>query len=156
MGSARANANQALYLAKIVLAAWRDARDAGDIPPATLASAFRPPVRGHLLEAYGWFLLEIMGEELPPDGTVPAGVADLPERPAGKAESGELREFRQMEAEGWLHGLLAPPGAAVQHRGGRDSLAVEVPAQADLADAADWAERLEALFGRMRDSLDEY
>ena len=64
MNAARANANQALYLAKILLGAWRRDSDAAEVADATLRQAYLPAVRTHLVQAYGWFLLEVRGDLL--------------------------------------------------------------------------------------------
>src|SRR5690606_2772142 len=59
MSSPRGQANHGLYLARVLLAAWRRDLAAEDIPASVLAQAVGPAVRGHLLDAYGWFLLDL-------------------------------------------------------------------------------------------------
>lgn len=156
MSSARANANQSLYLARILIGAWRDALDAADIPASTLDQAFLPAVSAHMRDAYGWFLLEIVGEEPPEQGGPPWRVSDLPERPEGKAESGELRECARMEQAGWLAQMLAGEAAADATPASPGNLAHRPATGAGCAEARDWADSLQAVFERMRDSLEEY
>lgn len=156
MSSPRGLANHHLYLGRLLLAAWQREREAGQVPAATLDQAFAPGCHAHLLQAYGWFLLAIVGpEELP--ASPPAGVSELPSQPAGKAVPGEVREFEQLEQGGWLADLLAwqpaLPGAA---RRGPGNLARTVTTSAGPEDFTTWAGELEALFDRMGDSLDEY
>jgi len=151
----RANANQALYLARILLHSWRQARDEQDLPAAALDQAFLPGVRGHLIHAYGWFLLEITGNEMPEDSRAQACCAELPALPPGKAVPGEVREFEQLERDGWLAQLLAEPSAAQQVARTRDNLASPAVEAPDFTQAQEWAERLDATMERMRDSLEE-
>lgn len=155
MNTPRANANQALYLARILLHSWRRCRDEQDFPAAALNQAFLPGVRGHLLHAYGWFLLEITGNEMPEDSRAPACCAELPALPPGKAVPGEVREFEQLERDGWLAQLLAQPSAAPPAARSRDNLASPTVETPDLAQAEEWAKRLDTTMERMRDSLDE-
>jgi len=155
MSSARAQANHKLYLAKIQLVAWRQAVAAQDIPATVLAQAFMPAARSHLVEAYGWFLLAVSGlDQLP--GKPPARCGDLPDVATGKAVPGEIREFEQLEQEGWLAQLLAEPDEALQSTRAPGNLAIAPPVSADCDSVQQWVDRLEALFGRMSDSLDEY
>lgn len=156
MSIARANANQALYLAKILLSAWRRDSDAAEVADASLRQAYLPAVRMHLVHAYGWFLLEVRGEELSAGMAPPAGVAELPEISAGRAVAGELREFQRLEQDGWLASLLAATTAAQSASRAPGNLASPAIALEDLAQASAWADSLESLFGRMRDSLDEF
>ncbi len=155
MSTGRARANHSLYLAKILLAAWR--REWGEevLPQRVLAQAYLPAARQHLLDAYGWFLLEISGASELPDNP-PKNCSELPEPPDGKAEAGEIREFRQLEQAGWLAEIL---------RGDDGGTASAVASAGNLAAAKDyldpehaqaWADALEACFQLMGDSLDEY
>ena len=87
MSSARGQANHALYLARILLAAWRRDLAAEAVATITLTQAFLPAVRLHLGHAYGWFLVEITrpgGLPVQP----PQCVAELPEVADGKAVPG--------------------------------------------------------------------
>lgn len=155
MSTARAQANHKLYLAKIQLAAWREAVAAREIAAATLTQAFLPALREHALAAYGWFLLEVSGAE-PESGRPPRSCGELPAVAAGKAVPGEIREFQRMESDGWLAALLAegdtPTAAARSAR----NLAAAAPELPGLEQAGQWINELEAIFQRMGDSLDEY
>ena len=155
MSSARAQANHKLYLAKILLAGWREAAAEQDVPALTLTQAYLPAVRAHLLDAYGWFLLQVSGSE---QGAVapPHCCADLPEIADGTAVSGEIREFEQLETSGWLAELLAEPAKPGQASRLQGNLAAPSPAQADCEQVQQWVTRLEEVFDRMSDSLDEY
>lgn len=154
MSTPRGHANQALYLANILLDAWRSALAGQQAAASAIDQAFFPAVRLHLLHAYGWFLLEIVDAEPPPDGRPPTRCAEVPPQPAGIAFSGELREFEQLERDGWLGVLLAADGtAAIQARSPGNLAAPS--AGPGVEDAGDWAARLERLMARMRDSLDE-
>jgi hypothetical protein len=155
VSSARALANQKLYLAKIQLAAWRQAMAAQDVPAMVLTQAFLPAARAHLMEAYGYFLLAVSGLEQVP-GRPPASCTELPDVATGQAISGEIREFEQLEKDGWLAQLLAEPDNAVQSVRAASNLAVGSPLSADSASVQQWIDHLEALFARMSDSLDEY
>jgi len=155
MSSARAQANHKLYLAKILLAGWRQAVAAQDVPALTLAQAYLPAVRNHLLDAYGWFLLQVSGSEHWP-ARPPHCCAHLPEIAGGKAVSGEIREFEQLEASGWLAELLAEPSEPAGTARARGNLAAPPPTLADCAQVQQWVTRLEGVFDRMSDSLDEY
>lgn len=153
MGSARGKANHALYLARILIGAWQRDHADGSIAAITLAQAYAPAVRGHLLDAYGWFLLEITRPGALPD-TPPRCLAELPAQAEGKALPGEIREFQQLEREGWIGELLAySPVVAAMPSAGNLAANVSGPTPAD---ATAWADRLQALFDRMGDSLDEY
>jgi Family of unknown function (DUF6586) len=155
MSSARAQANHKLYLAKIQLAAWRQAVAAQDIPAIVLTQAFLPAARAHLVEAYGWFLLAVSGlDQLP--GKPPARCSELPDVAAGKAMPGEIREFEQLEKEGWLAQLLAEPDEGVRSTRAQGNLAIASPVSADSDSVQQWVDHLEALFARMSDSLEEY
>lgn len=156
----RGFANQHLYLARLVVRAWQRDRDEQIVPARTLDQAYAPGVREHLVLAYGYFLNHV----LDPTGTataggVPRSCDDLPPQTAGKSVPGEIREFRQLEQEGWLAQLLAPlPDAAAAPRGARGHDALVVSAAADWPgpeQAERWMQQLERIFERMHDSLDE-
>ena len=66
----RGAANQSLYRARLLLAAWDRARGE-PVPEAQLQGAFYPAVRLHLRQAYGWFLLAV-------SGVAEASAADAP------------------------------------------------------------------------------
>lgn len=159
MSRARARANHKLYLARIVLAAWREALSAQQIPEKTLTQAYSGAVREHLVQAYGWFLLEICQPAELPDKP-PRSCADISSGAEGKAIPGEIREFARLEVDGWLADLLddpdewaktAPRSAAAPSNLARTTM--ELP---DPGSFGHWADQLETLFDRMSDSLDEY
>ncbi len=153
MGSSRGRANHSLYLGRILLGAWR--REAGEesVPAATLSQAYLPAVRAHLIDAYGWFLLEITRPE-PLPAQPPRCTSELPGIAQGKALPGEAREFERLEQSGWLAQMLEETGE-LRVSASPDNLA-SGPAFITPDDAAAWAEALQALFDRMGDSLDEY
>ena len=155
MSSARSQANHKLYLAKIQFDAWRQALAAQQVAATTLNQAFLPAVREHLRGAYGWFLLAVSGLE-DTGSRPPRQCADLPPVPEGKAVPGEIREFRQLEASGWLADLLGDPSVVADTARSAGNLASAVSGVPDTAQAAAWIDQLEALFSRMSDSLDEY
>jgi hypothetical protein len=148
----RGQANHSLYLGRVVLDAWREGLARQDTPAAVLAEAFEPAACDHLVNAYGWFLLHIARPE-PAPAVPPRGCAELPPPAEGKVEAGEIREFRQLE-QGWLGDLLLDRRGPVERRRTPASLAETAPA--DPARVQQWADRLEELFERMLDSLDEY
>ncbi len=173
MSAARGRANHSLYLAKILHRSWQQALAEQNVSPQTLQQAFLGPVCEHLRSAYGQFLLEVTGQQTDPGTTLPRSCDELPAPDPGKAVAGEIREFEQLEASGWLCDLLAPlpsvngvPGVQAGYGDlspakSRDSLArdLSVTAGAHLANWEQvhaWIDELERLFARMRDSLDEY
>lgn len=158
----RGLANHRLYLARLMLSAWERDRAAQSVPAVTLDQAFAPGVREHLIAAYGHFLNHVFD----PAGSVtadplPRCCDELPPQIAGKALPGEIREFRQLEHEGWLAQLLAPlptPGPrSAQGRQPQGALAVSsTAADWPLPEEAEaWCQRLQSIFQRMDDSLDE-
>jgi hypothetical protein len=156
MSAARGRANHGLYLARILLDAWREVLGREEVPAAVLSQAFLPAVRQHLVEAYGWFLLAVMQVEPLPERP-PAGCSELPPVPEGKAVPGEIRELAQLESGGWLARMCQPDSAAAPTGGRRPgNLAVAASAAAGPDEAGQWLRELGALFDRMGDSLDEY
>ena len=153
MGSARGQANHALYLARILISAWRRDLDVESVASLTLTSAYLPGVRRHLADAYGWVLLEITRPGALPDKP-PRRIAELPEIAAGKAVPGEVREFQRLEEAGWIGDMLADQ-ATVTAAASAANLAVAAPL-AGPDQASRWADQLQSLFDRMGDSLDEY
>jgi len=121
----------------------------------TLAQAYLPSVREHVLTAYGWFLLELSGTEQP-GGKPPRGCAGLPDIAAGRAVPGEIREFQQLESAGWLAELLSEGDVPLRAAPMQSNLAVAAPDLASCEQAQQWISNLESLFDRMSDSLDEY
>jgi len=159
VSTARARANHKLYLARIVLNAWSDALAAEQTPAKTLGQAFAGAAREHLVQAYGWFLLQISDPSTLPE-LPPRGCAELPRLADGKAVPGEIREFIQLESEGWIADLLAQSDEWGGARGGAGSSSINLAAAApDMHTPetfARWADQLDSLFERMSDSLDEY
>ncbi|MEM9257330.1 MAG: hypothetical protein AAGA91_17960 [Pseudomonadota bacterium] len=153
MSSARGRANQSLYLARILVEAWEETGRSSTIPDHTLSEAFLPAIRNHLLDAYGWFLLALSGLEEPPETGLPRSSLELPKPPEGKAVPSEVREFAQLEQEGWLRELLAPLVSAPPRARSRGNLAV--PSVGGAEQALAWSEALKAVFDRMGDSLEE-
>ncbi|RLQ22935.1 hypothetical protein DWB85_05700 [Seongchinamella sediminis] len=153
MSSARGQANHALYLANILLAAWRRDLAEESVAAVTLNQAYLPAIRAHLRHAYGWFLLEITRPgALPPQP--PASLAELPGIDAGKALPGEIVEFQRLEAGGWIGDMLADD-TAEESVASSGNLARGAPASGP-EQASQWAGQLQSLFDRMGDSLDEY
>ncbi len=153
MSAFHAQAGHRLYLARLMAEAWQREIEREQVPRSILAQAFEPAICSHLADAYGWFLLEIARPDEPP-AEPPRSVTQLPQTAAGRAAPPELREFERLEREGWLVGLLASRRGAIEAQRPAGSLA-GAPA-ADPALLRDWADRLEALFARMSESLDEY
>lgn len=161
MSSLRGRANHKLYLARILLAGWREALRCERLPALVLSQAYFEPVREHLIGAYGWFLLAVIDADAAP-ALLPRRCADLPRVLEGRAIPGEIAEFRHLEAEGWLAELLREreeiASGSVGDRLSRhpQNLAVVAPALPGPDEVAQWAERLETLFDRMGTSLDEF
>ncbi|QFU76151.1 hypothetical protein EY643_11025 [Halioglobus maricola] len=153
MSSARGRANQSLYLARILLQAWRGDLAAETVAGKTLASAYLPATRAHLANAYGWFLLEIARPGALPSSP-PQSLAELPEIAEGKAIAGELREFQHLEQDGWIGEMLAADTMPVQALS-PNNLAVSA-VESGPEQVETWANLLQQLFDRMGDSLDEY
>jgi len=153
--SRRALANHELYLAKIVLSAWRRDLDKQDIPARTLGQAFHNATREHLVAAYGWFLLSITRADAPTQG-LPRTVEDLPPMPEGRVFPGEINEFRQLEGGGWLGQMLRRTDSEIPGPRQPGNLAFASTDVSGAEQAAGWVTQLEQLFDRMGDSLDEY
>ena len=153
MSSARGQANHALYLARILLAAWRRDLDAQSVAAVTLTQTYLPAVRLHLRNAYGWFLLEITRPGALP-ARPPQSVSELPEIADGKALPGEVLECQRLEHDGWISEMLSDdlPASPSMSAG---NLAQAAPASGQ-EQAVVWADLLLSLFERMADSLDEY
>ena len=156
MSSARGQANQKLYLARILLTAWRDALAAQQLPVQVLTEAFLPAIRQHLGDAYGWFLLEVSGSDAVGQ-PLPHNCGDLPAPAEGKVVAGEIREFQQLETTGWLATMLQTDDAvSLPATRSPGNLASAAPNLIGPDDAEAWLENLAVLFGRMSESLDEY
>jgi hypothetical protein len=153
MSSARGQANHALYLARILIDAWQRDSDARSVAATILSQAYAPAIREHLVTAYGWFLLEVTRPGALPEQP-PRSLSELPDVSDGKALPGEIREFHRLEQDGWIGELLAfSTLAAPVPSAGNLAISVTGPTPAQ---ATDWADRLQSLFDRMGDSLDEY
>lgn len=156
MANARALANQKLYHARVLAAAWRAELAGHNIPATVLTGAFDEPCRTHLREAYGWFLLEILQAE-PLPATPPENCGALPQVAVGKVLPGEIRELAQLEQNGWVADILASGGTGLSARvrsPGNLATAADTPVGPDQVDA--WIDLLQDTFNRMSDSLDEY
>lgn len=153
MSSPRGQANHSLYLARVLLAAWRKGLAAEDIPASVLAQAFGPGARGHLLDAYGWFLLDLQKPAQMP-ATPPHSVAGLAPVAPGKAVPAEISEFARLEREGWLAELLQESGTAPTKRSPLN-LAAPSTHLPDPETLLAQAQLLEDAFSRMADFLDE-
>ncbi len=154
MSSYRAQANHALYLARLLTAGWQRELAAATEPVLALAQAYEPAVCNHLASAYGWFLLEIIQPDPAPE-VPPRSCAELPPLPAGRVVPGEIREFSRLEREGWLADVLRDRRGMVGRGRSVGNLA-QAELTAGAEDCARWADRLQDLFDRMGDSLDEY
>ncbi|MCH1492931.1 MAG: hypothetical protein L7T24_10270 [Luminiphilus sp.] len=155
MGSARGLANHSLYMARILIETWGGMLDRDEGPGSNiLEAAFGPAVRGHLLDAYGWFLLA-MTRTVPLPEAPPHRTDELPNTREGIAEPGEIREYRNLEQEGWLARLQALPerGVARPVPAGRLASSSSRP---HIGDYRDWCEQFDQLFSRMADCMDEY
>jgi hypothetical protein len=149
----RGAANQSLYLARIVLAAWDAERERQRFPEAQITAAFLPAVQRHLREAYGWFLLSVGGVDDAQAGPLPRSTEDLAAPEPGRERAPELREFALLEREGWLADLIS--GRVNRGPVPREGLLGSDRAAPGFAVAARWAEELAATMRRMDDFLAE-
>ena len=167
MSNARARANQKLYHAKILIEAWRADLQREQLSSGVLEGAFGEAICNHLGAAYGWFLLEVaQPEEIPRQ--LPRSCSELPPVAEGLKTAPEILEFTQLEREPWLQRLLPSPAtaSAYDERAGAlpaslaaapRSLAMVATDQNFDPDAALAIHgKLQRLFDRMADSLDEY
>ena len=154
MSSARARANHALYLARIVVASWREVLAREEVAAATVAQAFHGGACDHLADAYGWFLLEIVGSATLPDRP-PRCCDELPAMEQGRAIPAEIGEFRQLESRGWLGDMLAGRESSAPAKRQQSSLALASSTLPNPDQVEQWSQQLEALFDRMGDFLDE-
>lgn len=152
----RGRANHHLYLARLLLDSWEAQRAAGAAPADILDAAHAPGVREQLLAAYGWYLLAVLDPTGDLEGPPPRCCAELPAPPAGKALPAEVREFAQLEREGWLAGLLAPLPAALPARSRvPGNLLAAEQGMPDPVQARSWHRELSTTLARMNDSLEE-
>ena len=153
MSQAQSYANHSMYMASIVLTAWDSAMKASAVAAPALDAAFAPAVRLHLLDAYGWQLLacnRVTGLPLNP----PHCVAAMPLLADGIEVAPEVKEFRLLEAGGWLAELqkeIAPGLAPIVPA---HVLAVE-RTRFNYATATDCFRELERLMDRVSGDIDE-
>lgn len=144
-------ANQHLYSANILLAAWRRTLAEQEAPAAQVNQAFAGAVQARLLDGYGWLLLTACRIRQAPERP-PHSVDDLPPLPAGLVRPAEVQACAQLEMDGWLAALKKrlPDSPSVRRAG---SLAQEV----DLAieQFIDWSQQLELLSQQIADNVDE-
>lgn len=153
MSSARGQANHHLYLARLLLEAWQQARAAGELRGTLVDQAWAPAVRLHLQRAWGWFLLALaQPAQLPP--SLPDCVDALPAPPLGRSLPAELEECRQLESSPWLAPYLheSAPGEPAPARVG---LAVSVDPASDPEALAATLDRLRDTFDRLGSFVDE-
>lgn len=153
MASTRGQANQSLYLAKLLISGWDSAVRQESLPEQLLTQAYLPGVKEHLVNAYGWFLVEISCPTAAPL-KAPRCCADLPDVALGKAVPPEIRECQQLEQDGWLEQILADDSLAVVQRSPGNLVTSVTNDGPQLASS--WVDALHKLFDRMADSLDEY
>jgi len=159
LSSPRGLANHSLYLARIQLAAWRAELEREIIPAATLNQAFAPAACDHLKRAYGWFLLTLSGHA-DTSTAPPQCCSELPDIATGKALPAEIKEFAQLEKEGWLADLLSVhitvPSQYRPVPGRIGNLAVPTSGSPSVTEVTAYADQLDAHMARMSNSLDEY
>ncbi len=154
MSNARGLANHSLYMAKLLIESWQRDQGRNDCVSGAIDAAFAPSVRGHLLDAYGWFLLAMMRVTTLPEQP-PHRVADLPSAGPGIATPGEVIEYEHLETYGWLARLQAPLPTGLPKRPKGPVLA-SAGMYPHIGDYQEWIDTFERLFDRMSDSLDEY
>ena len=161
MSTARAQANQKLYHARILINSWRSALDEQEVASRVLEQAFGIAICDHLAGAYGWFLLEVaQPAQMPPNP--PRCCADLPVTAQDKEIAPEILEFQKLETQPWLAQIInrvsMSSGRATGDSQPRSSqsLAVESEQSFSPEQAEQWHAQLNRLFERMTDSLDEY
>jgi hypothetical protein len=157
MSSARARANRKLYHAAILLRMLATESEREDLPAQVLLEAVGESVRLHLLDAYGWFLLELAQVEVMPERP-PHTLDELDQRwPQVEPLRGELVEIRALEcSESWLAGLQSvPPTVSTGTSAGPDILST-VEAGWSQSGLQQWYTGLSDLMERMSDSLDEW
>ena len=144
-------ANQNLYYANILLAAWRRSLSEQESSAAQINQAFGSAVQARLLDGYGWLLLTACRIRHAPDRP-PHSVDDLPPLPTGLVRPAEVQACAQLEQDGWLAELKSPlPESPVVRR--TASLAQEV--EVSIEQFLDWSERLGRLSQQVADAVDE-
>ena len=161
MSTARAQANQKLYHARILINSWRSALAEQQVASRVLEQAFGKAICDHLAGAYGWFLFEVAQPAQMPTKP-PRRCADLPATAEGKETPPEILEFQKLETQPWLAHILDPvstsTGSLTADTKARNSqnLAMESEQGFSPEQAEQWHAQLDSLFQRMTDSLDEY
>ena len=153
MSQAQSYANDSMYMASIVLTAWDSAMKASAVAAPALDAAFAPAVRLHLLDAYGWQLLacnRVTGLPLNP----PHCVAAMPLLADGIEVAPEVKEFRLLEAGGWLAELQKEIAPGLAPIAPAHVLAVE-RTRFNYATATDCFRELERLMDRVSGDIDE-
>ena len=153
MSQAQSYANHSLYMASIVIDAWRSALSERNHSISAIDAAFGPASRLHLLDAYGWQLLACQRVVQVPSSP-PHSTSELPNLAPGIALSPEVREMALLEEGGWLSELTAPivPGLNVRRP---KNLLAATSDDFDLAKAREILGKLEALIDRVADAIDE-
>jgi hypothetical protein len=151
-------ANRKLYHASILLQMLERELAREYYPASIVLEAAAPAIRLHLLDALGWFLLEL------------AEVSNLPEAPPHSVAAlkdqcklqepirGELVEIGNLEQQGWLKALQSEPlrpGASQPAAGGANLLAVADQAWS-LEQLRQWATAVDELIDRLGHGLDEW
>lgn len=153
MSQAQSYANHSLYMASIMIDAWRMALSAKIDSSSVLDAAYGPASRLHLLDAYGWQLLACQRVVQTPSSP-PHSATELPKLAPGIAISPEVREMRVLEESGWLSELVAPIPPGLNVRRPQNLLAVS-SSQFDCVKAGELLRRLEVLMDRVADAIDE-
>ena len=126
---------------------------ASAVAAPALDAAFAPAVRLHLLDAYGWQLLacnRVTGLPLKP----PHCVAAMPLLADGIEVAPEVKEFRLLEAGGWLAELQKEIAPGLAPIAPAHVLAVE-RTRFNYATATDCFRELERLMARVSGDIDE-
>lgn len=126
---------------------------ASAVAAPALDAAFAPAVRLHLLDAYGWQLLacnRVTGLPLNP----PHCVAAMPLLADGIEVAPEVKEFRLLEAGGWLAELQKEIAPGLAPIAPAHVLAVE-RTRFNYATATDCFRELERLMDRISGDIDE-
>ena len=158
MSGCRGRANRKLYHAAIVLHMAETELAREHYPAKIVLDAAAPAIRLHLLEAFGWFLLELADvQDLP--AQPPASMAELAAQfPLKEPLRGELIEIRNLEHTGWLAALQAPPpdAGSTQTAPGGANLLVLAEQAWSIEQLRQWYAALDALIERLGHGLDEW
>ncbi len=155
MSTCRSRANEKLYHAAILIRMLGAELAREELPARVVLEAVGQAVRHHLLDAYGWFLLEL------------AEASDLPAEPPHDIDAlrqlvalqeplrGELVELTTLEQGGWLASLRALPTARGPASTGGDLLVVAEQGWSE-AQLREWHDQLADLIDRIGHGLDEW